>query len=102
MDIGTLIRTRRKELKLTLQQVGDAVGVVKSTVKKWETGYIKEMRRDKIALLANVLQISPADLIDVPEDIKSIADDDDKLYLSLNPEDKDIVDQMIKALSSKR
>lgn len=102
MDIGTLIRTRRKELKLTLQQVGDAVGVAKSTVKKWETGYIKEMRRDKIALLANVLQISPADLIDVPEDIKSIADNDDKLYLSLSQEDKDIVVQMIKALSSKR
>lgn len=102
MDIGTLIRTRRKDLKLTLQQVGDAVGVAKSTVKKWETGYIKEMRRDKIALLANVLQISPADLIDVPEDIKSIADNDDKLYLSLSQEDKDIVVQMIKALSSKR
>ena len=53
MDIGKMINQRRTELKLTLEQVGQAVGVGKSTVKKWEDGYISNMRRDKIALLAN-------------------------------------------------
>ena len=35
------------------------VGVTKSTVRKWETGYIKSMKIDKIALLAKALQVTP-------------------------------------------
>lgn len=50
---------RRKELGLTLEDVGKIVGVSKSTVKKWESGYIENMKRDKIALLAKALQVSP-------------------------------------------
>ncbi len=63
MTIGEIISYRRKELGLTLEDIGKAVGVGKSTVKKWESGYISNMRRDRIALLANVLQIDPSVLI---------------------------------------
>lgn len=63
MDIGKMINQRRTELKLTLEQVGKAVGVGKSTVKKWEDGYISNMRRDKIALLAKVLKMNPVSFI---------------------------------------
>lgn len=60
MEIGKILKQRRLELKLTLEDVGNAVGVGKSTVKKWEDGYIANMKRDKIASLASVLQISPS------------------------------------------
>lgn len=63
MDIGQIIYNRRKELGLTLEQIGNAVGVSKSTVKKWETGFIANIKRDKISKLANVLQINPVILI---------------------------------------
>ena len=63
MDIVKMINQRRTELKLTLEQVGQAVGVGKSTVKKWEDGYISNMRRDKIALLAKVLKMNPVSFI---------------------------------------
>ena len=63
MNIGKLIQDRRKQLNLTLEEVGNIVGVSKSTVKKWESGDISNMRRDKIALLAQALQISPVRLI---------------------------------------
>ena len=63
--LGDIIKNRRLELGLTLEQVGNAVGVGKSTVRKWETGNIQNMRRDKIALLADVLIMSPAELIDI-------------------------------------
>lgn len=63
MEIGKKIASRRKELGLTLEEVGNAVGVGKSTVKKWESGYIANMRRDKIAALAKVLQMSPSEFI---------------------------------------
>lgn len=52
-----------KELRLandlTLEQVADIVGVGKSTVRKWETGMIANMRRDKIAALAQALHTTP-------------------------------------------
>lgn len=63
MNIGKLINKRRLELKLTLEEVGNAVGVAKSTVKKWEDGYISNMRRDKISKLAQVLDLNPVSLI---------------------------------------
>ncbi len=63
MTIGEKIFFHRNKLGLTLEQVGEAVGVGKSTVKKWETGYIANMRRDKIAALAKVLQMNPSEFI---------------------------------------
>ena len=38
MDTGEKIKRRRLDLGLTLEEVGDFVGVTKSTVRKWETG----------------------------------------------------------------
>ena len=70
MNIGKIIEERRKELNLTLEEIGNAVGVSKSTVKKWESGYISNMKRDKISLLAKVLQISPTKLIDGDDPIE--------------------------------
>lgn len=63
MNIGAMIYSRRKELGLTLEDVGNYVGVSKSTVKKWETGYIKNMRRDKIALLSELLHLDPINFV---------------------------------------
>lgn len=58
---------RIKELRhsrgLTLEQVAEVVGVGKSTVRKWETGMIANMRRDKIADLAKALGTTPAYLM---------------------------------------
>ncbi len=60
MSTNQKLYNRRKELGLTLEEVGKIVGVGKSTVRKWETGDIENMRRDKIALLAKALKVSPA------------------------------------------
>ena len=48
------LKERRKELNLTLEDVGNYVGVGKSTVRKWENGDIANMKRDKIASLAKI------------------------------------------------
>ena len=57
------IQELRKEKGLTLEQVADIVGVGKSTVRKWETGMIANMKRDKIASLAKALGTTPAYLM---------------------------------------
>lgn len=63
MNMAKKIASRRRELKLTLEDIGKIVGVSKSTVKKWETGYIANMKRDKIAKLASALQCTPSHLM---------------------------------------
>lgn len=62
-EIGEKIYNRRKELGLTLEEVGEKVGVGKSTVRKWEKGMIKNMGRDKIAALAKALKMNPVELV---------------------------------------
>ena len=62
------IKDLRREKGLTLEQVADVVGVGKSTVRKWETGMIANMRRDKIAALATALGTTPAYLMGWKED----------------------------------
>ena len=64
MKANEVIRMRRKELKMTLKEVANAVGVSEATVSRWESGDIKNMRRDKIAALARVLDVPPAVLMD--------------------------------------
>lgn len=69
MNIGKLIKNKRIELNLTLEEVGNLVGVGKSTVRKWENGMIENMGRDKISLLAKALDISPLLLLGMDEEI---------------------------------
>jgi len=63
MELQEIIKKRKLELDLTYEEIGNIVGVSKSTVRKWETGMIENMRRDKILLLAKALQVSPAELL---------------------------------------
>lgn len=60
MNIGKEIERLRKEKGMTLEELGDKCGVGKSTVRKWEKGIIKDMRRDKIASLSAALGVPPS------------------------------------------
>ena len=63
MQMGQKIHDLRKSLGMSLEEVGNIVGVGKSTVRKWETGMIANMKRDKIADLAKALGTTPAYLM---------------------------------------
>lgn len=103
MTIGQIIYNRRKELGLTLQEVGEYVGVGKSTVKKWESGLIANMRQDKIVLLANALQISPVSLItgNIIFETPKVNDEHIMKYAKLDIEDRATVDGLIDTLLNK-
>ncbi len=84
-----ILKEKRLEKNMTLEQVGNLIGVGKSTVRKWENGMIENMGRDKIILLSRALNISPLDILemntdDEKEDIKDI-------YLRLNKDNQTIV-----------
>ncbi len=63
METNEKIKMLRLGRGLTLEQVADYVGVSKGTVQKWESGLIQNMKRDKIARLAEVLGTTPDYLI---------------------------------------
>lgn len=63
MEMGEKIKFHREQLHMTLEELGNKVGVGKSTVRKWENGMIANMRRDKIAKIANALNVSPGYLM---------------------------------------
>lgn len=63
MDMGQKIKALREQKGLTLEELGNKVGVGKSTVRKWETGIISNMKRDKIAKVASALDVSPSYLM---------------------------------------
>ena len=75
MDMGAKIKQLREEKGMTLEQLGDKIGVGKSTVRKWENGMIANMRRDKIGLIAIALGVSPAYLMGWEEETPAATPD---------------------------
>ena len=63
VETKDILKRKRLELGLTYEELGTLVGVGKSTVRKWETGMIDNMRRDNIVALSKALNISPTILM---------------------------------------
>ncbi len=59
-DLIIYLKNRRLELGLTLVEVGEKVGVNASTINRWESGDIENMKRDKVQKYADALRIPPA------------------------------------------
>ncbi len=90
------IKQKRIEHGLTLEQLGKIVGVSKSTIKKWESGYIKNMKRDKIFKLANALNISPLQLLNISETSSS-----EETFIPLNDENRLLLENILNISISK-
>lgn len=58
-NIGLEMKERRISLRYTQTQIADYVGVTKGTVAKWESGFIDNIKRDKIEKLSQILKVSP-------------------------------------------
>lgn len=63
MEIKDVIKKRRQELGMTMLELAKAVGVTEATVSRWESGDIANLKLGRITVLAQVLQISPGELL---------------------------------------
>lgn len=63
MDIGENIRLYRKKNGLTQTELGEEIGVTGATITRYEKGIIANIPQDKIEKLAEVLRITPSELI---------------------------------------
>lgn len=86
MDTGEKIKALRLQHNMTLEELGKRVGVGKSTVRKWETGAIANMGRDKIEKLSEVFNVSPTYLITKSSISPSIPKDFIQLFASPVPD----------------
>lgn len=83
MNVGQIIKDRRKELDLTQDEVAAKVGVSGATVARWESGEIRNMRRDRIYKLSQILQLSPAEIMGFTEtELRSFEEGDLLAYSS--------------------
>ena len=87
-DMGELIKKLRLEQNMTLEDLGNKVGVGKSTVRKWENGIIANMRRDKIEKIADALNVSPGYLMGWEDNIQNSENELFSKYSNLHPIEK--------------
>lgn len=94
MTIGEKIQARRKELKITIQDIADYCGVAKSTVHYWINDDTKRLKITHIRLLANLLKVDPRSLMYDDMELEPTAPMDEldqeliKLVLALPFKDK--------------
>ena len=69
-DIGRLIHERRKELGITLEKIGNACGVNRSTVLRWENGTAKDIKRSHIEILSRLLYLPIEALLGLDDNIE--------------------------------
>ena len=62
-DIINRIKERRIELDMSYQDLSDKTGISKSTLQRYETGFIKNLSIDKLEILAKALRVSPGYLM---------------------------------------
>lgn len=104
--MGYRIHKKRIEKGLTMEELGEMVGVKSSAVNKWEKGIVENIKRDTIAELAKIFNCSPVWLMgyDTQEQLeeisKSAIEDADliKKFHKLSSRDKTIIKNMIDSM----
>jgi len=84
ISVDKLLKNHRNELSLTQRQVANQVGVTEATVSRWESGDIDNMRRDKIASLANALKVSTLLIMGI--------DDTEQIYKLVTSDELELLD----------
>lgn len=85
MTTGERIKMLRKEHNLTQEELGAKIGVQKAAIQKYEKGTVKNIKRDSLIKLAQILDTTPEYLLgwdDIPSNIE-MADDSDLVQIPI-------------------
>lgn len=81
-SVGIKIKNRRKQIKISAEQLADKIGISRSTMYRYENGDIEKIPTETLARIAVALNTSPAyfigwkdESISSPEAINLITDD---------------------------
>lgn len=73
MSIGSRIKQRRRELKISAEMLAEKIGVSPATIYRYENGSIMNMGTDKVDAIAEALSIEPKYLMgweDMPKPVE--------------------------------
>ena len=63
MTMGERIRILREQSGLTMEQLGERIGVQKSAIKKYENGTVENIKRSTLKTMASIFGVSPSYLM---------------------------------------
>lgn len=86
MELNDILKIRRAELNLTQKEVADYVGVSEATLSRWESGEIKNLKRNRIAALAKILKLPPSTIV-------GTLDEEEQIYTIDENEDDWLIDE---------
>ncbi len=105
MSIGEFVKSRRKELGLSADDLAAKIGKNRATVYRYESNYIEKLPVDVLVPLAAALHVTPGDLISKgealadqkPEPIALTAEEEGLVtkYRRLSPEGRQTVNQYV-------
>ena len=81
MTTAEKIKQLRLDKGLSQEALGNLVGVQKAAINKYETGRVINIKRSTLKLLADALNVTPADLLDDDVSTSSPADNTDALFI---------------------
>ena len=100
-DLIERIKERRLKLEMSYQDLSDATQISKSTLQRYETGYIKKVPINQIEILAKALHTTPSYLMgwDAPHSPSlSLTQQEEthiKKYRQLDADGKEEIDDII-------
>lgn len=104
------IKALRLSHNLTMEVLAEKLGVSKSTIAKWENGYVENMRQDNIMKLASLFNVPPTYIMGY-ENIENETNDTDSdeqferfknYYSQLNQDQKKVIDNLLASLVKKQ
>lgn len=116
MNIGHRIKNRRKELKMSADELGKRLGKNRATIYRYENGDIENLPLDILEPIAVALETTPAYLMgwEYEQEPEELADVTAKIllnpetlamvedYLQLSEADQYAVQTMVKSLKNKK
>ena len=100
-DLIERIKERRLKLEMSYQDLSDATQISKSTLQRYETGYIKKVPINQIEILAKALHTTPSYLMGwdaPPSSSLSLTQQEEthiKKYRQLDADGKEEIDDII-------
>lgn len=67
MKMGDIIRQLRLQRGITQEELGKVIGVQKSTIRKYESGMVENIKRTSIKKMADYFGVSPTYLMGMEE-----------------------------------
>ena len=104
-EVASLLKKRRLELHLKLEDVGNALGVHKSTISRWESGDVNSIKSGHLYLLAKVLYLPVETLLGFNTDKKIESAETILLRKKIESEvekihDKDVLEQVLRIVKT--